>query len=72
MDPSGFSSTCCLRYVHQKVFRKFQPQIVHIQDSAPLCQAVMRKAQRQGIPIVVTHHPGPEITAHTFFSSSLL
>ncbi|MHC1770528.1 MAG: glycosyltransferase [Flexilinea sp.] len=51
----------------QKVFRKFQPQIVHVQDSAPLCQAVMRKAQRQGIPIVVTHHPGPEITAPYFF-----
>lgn len=46
-----------------KIFDKFQPQIIHIQDSAPLCQAVMREAHRLNIPVVATHHPGPEITA---------
>ncbi len=47
----------------RQTFRQIQPDIVHIQDPSPLGQAVMHEAQRLGIPIMITHHPGSEITA---------
>lgn len=46
-----------------RIFQEFQPEIVHIQDPSPLCQAVLREARRWNIPIVITHHSGPEVTA---------
>lgn len=47
----------------RQTFRQFQPDIVHIQDPSPLGQAVIHEARRLGIPILITHHPGSEITA---------
>lgn len=47
----------------RQAFRQIQPDIVHIQDPSPLGQVVIHEAQRLGIPILITHHPGSEITA---------
>ena len=44
-------------------FQQIRPDIVHIQDPSPLGQVVIHEAQRRGIPILITHHPGSEITA---------
>jgi len=50
----------------RSVFDRFQPNLVHVQDSSPLCQAVLREARRRGIPSLATHHPGPEVSAPYF------
>ena len=47
----------------QQVFKEFQPDLVHLQDPSPFCRAAMLEAQRWNIPVLITHHPGPEITA---------
>ncbi len=45
---------------------EFCPDIVHVQDPSPFCQAMVREARRRGIPALATHHPGPEIGAPYF------
>lgn len=55
-----------LRGAVLKTFGTFQPDLVHLQDSSPLCQATMAEARRRGLPVLVTHHPGPEIWAPYF------
>lgn len=50
----------------RQVFEEFQPEVVHLQDSSPLCRAALKEARRRGIPVLATHHPGPEIWAPYF------
>lgn len=50
----------------RRIFDTFQPDIVHLQDSSPLCRAARREARRRGLPVLATHHPGPEIWAPYF------
>lgn len=56
-----------LSLLSQRVVRReldrFKPDVVHVQDPSPLCQTLVREAHRRGIPVLATHHPGPEITA---------
>jgi 1,2-diacylglycerol 3-alpha-glucosyltransferase len=50
----------------RRIFDTFRPDIVHLQDSSPLCRAAGREARRRGLPVLATHHPGPEIWAPYF------
>jgi 1,2-diacylglycerol 3-alpha-glucosyltransferase len=50
----------------RRVFDRFQPDLVHVQDPSPLCRAVLNEARRRGIPSLATHHPGPEVSAPYF------
>ncbi|MCX8024294.1 MAG: glycosyltransferase [Thermanaerothrix sp.] len=50
----------------RRIFDTFQPDIVHLQDSSPLCRAARREARRRGLPVLATHHPGPEVWAPYF------
>ncbi len=50
----------------KKIFREFQPEVVHLQDSAPVSQYAQRVARSYGIPVVTTHHPGPDVGAPYF------
>ena len=50
----------------RRIFDQFRPELVHVQDPAPFCQAALREAQRRGIPALAAHHPGPEISAPYF------
>jgi 1,2-diacylglycerol 3-alpha-glucosyltransferase len=65
-----------LRFIHkeffiawryQKIVRKAfdeqKPEIVHLQDPAPLSKAVMKEARKRGIPVMCTHHTGPAVWA---------
>lgn len=65
-----------LRFIHkeffiawryQKIVRKAfdeqKPEIVHLQDPAPLSKAVMKEARKRGIPVICTHHTGPAVWA---------
>jgi 1,2-diacylglycerol 3-alpha-glucosyltransferase len=44
----------------------FQPDVIHLQDSAPLNQYILRAARRRGIPVIITHHIGPAVGAPYF------
>jgi glycosyltransferase involved in cell wall biosynthesis len=44
----------------QKIFDKFQPEIVHVQDHFPLSHDVVQVARRNGIRIIGTNHFMPE------------
>ena len=44
----------------KKIFDKFQPEIVHIQDHYPACRAVVFEARRRHLKIVGTNHFMPE------------
>ncbi|MEN4013804.1 MAG: glycosyltransferase [Bellilinea sp.] len=50
----------------RSAFDDFLPDIVHVQDPSPFCQALVREARQRGIPAVATHHPGPEVGAPYF------
>ncbi len=50
----------------RRIFDQFRPDLVHVQDPAPFCQAALREAHRRGIPALAAHHPGPEISAPYF------
>ncbi|MGB9800554.1 MAG: glycosyltransferase [Thermanaerothrix sp.] len=50
----------------RRIFDAFQPDVVHLQDSSPLCRAARHEARRRGLPVLATHHPGPEIWAPYF------
>ena len=47
----------------QKVFDEQKPEIVHLQDPAPLSKAVMEEARKRNIPVICTHHTGPAVWA---------
>ncbi len=47
----------------RQVFSDFQPDLVHVQDPSLLSQAIMRVAHHKHVPVLATHHTGPEITA---------
>ena len=47
----------------KKIFIDFNPDLVHIQDPSPLSQTVIHEAHQRMIPVLITHHTGPEITA---------
>jgi glycosyltransferase involved in cell wall biosynthesis/LmbE family N-acetylglucosaminyl deacetylase len=51
----------------------FQPEIIHLQDSAPLSCYLLRAARQRDIPAVITHHIGPAIGAPylTWFTNLL-
>jgi 1,2-diacylglycerol 3-alpha-glucosyltransferase len=44
----------------------FQPDIVHLQDSAPLNRCLLRHARSRNIPVIITHHIGPAVGAPYF------
>jgi 1,2-diacylglycerol 3-alpha-glucosyltransferase len=44
----------------------FQPDVIHLQDSAPLNQYILRAARKRGIPVMITHHIGPAVGAPYF------
>ena len=44
----------------KKLFRAFQPDVVHIQDHYFLCSAAVKEARRQNIPAIGTNHFLPE------------
>jgi 1,2-diacylglycerol 3-alpha-glucosyltransferase len=44
----------------------FQPDVIHLQDSAPLNQYILRAARKRGIPVIITHHIGPAVGAPYF------
>ncbi len=46
-----------------RILDEFRPDIVHLQDPAPLSRAMMAAAHRSGIPVIATHHPGPAVWA---------
>ena len=48
------------RPVVEKLFDRFDPQVVHIQDHYPLAWGVARAAQRRGLPVFGTNHFMPE------------
>ena len=37
------------------------PDVIHVQDPSPLCQAAIGEGRRRGIPVIATHHIGPAI-----------
>ena len=47
----------------RSLFDQFQPELIHVQDPSPINLAVIREAHRRKIPVIISHHPGPEITA---------
>ena len=47
----------------RKVFDEQKPEIVHLQDPAPLSKAVMMEARKRNIPVICTHHTGPAVWA---------
>jgi glycosyltransferase involved in cell wall biosynthesis len=68
--------TIDLRFIHKeffiswrygkivkRVFEEQKPELVHLQDPAPLSQMVLKEAHKRGIPVVATHHTGPAIWA---------
>jgi len=50
----------------ERIFKDFQPDVVHLQDSAPVSQFALRTARRYGKPVIATHHPGPDVGAPYF------
>ena len=60
------------RSLIRTIFDQFLPELIHIQDPSPLSQAVIREAHRRGIPVLITHHPGPEITSPYIRPENLL
>ncbi len=50
----------------KEIFRNFRPEVVHLQDSAPVSQYAARLARIQGTPVITTHHPGPDVGAPYF------
>lgn len=56
----------------KRVFDQFQPQIVHAHDPSPFSQAVIREAHRRGIPVMITHHSGPDVTAPYLTAKNLV
>jgi len=62
----------CYWHKIRSIFDNFQPNIVHVQDSSPHCQAIIREARRLNIPALASHHMGPEIGAPYFSSKTPL
>lgn len=52
-----------LRQFIWETIDQFQPQVVHVHDPSPLGQAVAVAARRRRIPLIITHHTGPAVTA---------
>jgi glycosyltransferase involved in cell wall biosynthesis len=50
--------------------RAFRPDIIHLQDSAPVSRYLLKQAHRLKIPVLATHHPGKEVSAPYFSSSN--
>ncbi len=50
-------------YYIPALIRQFHPQVVHLQDPSPLCLRVLHEARRLNIPVIISHHSGPEISA---------
>src|SRR5665648_51384 len=40
------------------IFDRLQPDLVHLQDPAPVSQLVRQIARKRGIAVLATHHPG--------------
>lgn len=47
----------------KQIFEEQKPDIVHLQDPAPLSQMVLKEARKRLIPVVCTHHTGPAVWA---------
>ena len=45
------------------IFDRLQPDLVHLQDPAPVSQLARQIAKKRGIAVIATHHPGPAIWA---------
>ena len=49
-----------------RILKKFNPDIIHLQDSSPICREAIKIARKQGIPTIGTHHSGPAVWAPYF------
>jgi 1,2-diacylglycerol 3-alpha-glucosyltransferase len=47
----------------RRLFKTFQPEIVHIQDHFPICRAAVHEAHKHGVKIVGSNHFIPENVA---------
>lgn len=47
----------------KRVFDQFHSQLVHVHDPSLFSQAVIREAHRRRIPVMITHHSGPAVSA---------
>lgn len=54
------------------VFDRLQPDMVHLQDPAPVSQLARQIAKKRGIAVIATHHPGPAIWAPYLPGENLL
>jgi len=54
------------------IFDRLQPDLVHLQDPAPVSQLVRQIARKRGIAVLATHHPGPAIWAPYLPGENLL
>lgn len=56
----------------RSIFRKFNPEIVHIHDHYPISQSVYRTARKIGVRVVGTNHFMPEnVTPYLPFTENL-
>jgi 1,2-diacylglycerol 3-alpha-glucosyltransferase len=63
---SGFSIAIGYASIANKALDAFQPDIIHLQDSAPINRYLLKAAHKRSIPVMVTHHIGPAIGAPYF------
>ena len=50
----------------ERIFREYEPDIVHLQNHFLVCQAGLKLARKYGIPVVGTNHFTPENLIHYF------
>ena len=56
----------------KSIFDRLQPDLVHLQDPAPVSQLARQIAKKRGIAVIATHHPGPAIWAPYLPGENLL
>jgi 1,2-diacylglycerol 3-alpha-glucosyltransferase len=70
LDLSFFHRGLCIAFGYKSMVNEaldtFQPDIIHLQDSAPLNRCLLGAAHRRNIPVVITHHIGPAVGAPYF------
>jgi 1,2-diacylglycerol 3-alpha-glucosyltransferase len=62
----GFFMAVAYQAMVNNALDTFQPEVIHLQDSAPLNQHILRAARRRDIPVIITHHIGPAVGAPYF------
>ena len=54
------------------IFDRLKPDLVHLQDPAPVSLLARQIAKKRGIAVIATHHPGPAIWAPYLPGENLL